>query len=277
VIFPKNSDPAFLAKQALTIRCDIIKMLGAAGSGHSGGSLSCVDLLTVLYFSELNHDPQNPDWPDRDRLILSKGHAAPALYSVLARTGYLPVEKLTTLRKLDSILQGHPDMKKTSGIEMSTGSLGQGLSVACGMAAAGRNESTPPAYRVYAILGDGELNEGQVWEAMMSAAHYQLANLCAIVDNNGLQIDGETCKVMNLHPLADKWKAFGWNVIEINGHDYTAILSAFQAARAETIRPSVIIAKTVKGKGVSFMENQVGWHGIAPNDEQVCMALKELQ
>jgi transketolase len=277
VAFPKNSDPAFLGQQALTIRRDIVNMLSTAGSGHTGGSLSCADILTTLFYSELNHDPKNPKLKNRDRFILSKGHAAPALYAVLARTGYFPVDKLSTLRKLDSILQGHPDMRKTPGVEMSTGSLGQGLSVACGMAIAARNEAGKADYRVYAVIGDGELNEGQIWEAMMSAAHYKLSNLCAIVDNNGLQIDGETCKIMNSEPIPDKWKAFGWNVITINGHNYCDLVSAFAAAREEQERPTVIIAKTVKGKGVSFMENKAGWHGIAPDQDQVCLAIDELK
>ncbi len=277
MVFPKNPDPTLLAREALTIRRDIVEMLSRAGSGHTGGSLSIVDLLAVLYYAELKHDPARPDWPERDRFVLSKGHAAPALYSVLARTGYFPVEKLVTLRKLNSILQGHPDMNKTPGVEMSTGSLGQGLSVACGMAAMARLAPGPPAYRVYALLGDGELNEGQVWEGAMSAAHYGLNNLCALVDKNGLQIDGETCAIMNVDPVADKWRAFGWNVVTLDGHDYGQILSGFKAARAETEKPTVLIAKTVKGKGVSFTENQVCWHGIAPDHEQVCLALDELK
>jgi transketolase len=277
VPFALNRDPKYLAGQALAIRRDIVSMLSAAGSGHTGGSLSCTDLLTVLYFAELRHDPARRDWPERDRFILSKGHAAPALYSVLARSGYFPVETLATLRKLGSSLQGHPDMNKTPGVEMSTGSLGQGLSVACGLAAAGRKPDGSCAYRVYALLGDGELDEGQVWEAAMSAAHHRLSNLCALIDRNGLQIDGSVCEVMSLDPLADKWKAFNWNVLEINGHDYSEILSALDRARQETRQPTVIIANTVKGKGVSFTENQVCWHGVAPNQEQACRALDELK
>ncbi|MCK5240841.1 transketolase [bacterium] len=253
-------------------------MLGAAGSGHCGGSLSCADILATLYYSELNHDPQKPDWKQRDRFILSKGHGAPALYSVLARTGYFSPDLLGTLRKLNSTLQGHPDMNKTPGVEMSTGSLGQGISVACGIAAAARTQDpNQAAYRVYALVGDGEMNEGQVWEAAMSAAHYRLSNLCVIIDNNGLQIDGETCRIMNLDPIPEKWRAFGWHVVQCNGHDHCALVNAFAAARAETAKPTVIIAKTVKGKGVSFMENKVNWHGIAPNQEQVCTALDELK
>lgn len=274
--FALNRDPKFISQQALLIRRDIVSMLAAAGSGHTGGSLSCADLLATLYFAELRHDPARPDWPERDRFILSKGHGAPALYSVLARTGYFPLETLSTLRKLGSMLQGHPDMNKTPGVEMSTGSLGQGLSVACGLAAAGRAPAAKPAYRVYALLGDGELDEGQVWEAAMSASHYGLSNLCALVDRNGLQIDGATRDVLSLDPLADKWKDFNWHVLEIDGHNYVQILSALDAARQETGRPTVIVAKTVKGKGVTFTENQVCWHGIAPNQEQACRALDEL-
>ncbi len=275
--FPSNRDANFLAQQALILRRDIVSMLAAAGSGHTGGSLSAADLITVLYFAELRHDPARPDWPERDRFVLSKGHAAPALYAALARTGYFPVEQLLTLRKLGSSLQGHPDMNKTPGVEISTGSLGQGLSAACGMAAAARRADGNFAYRVYALLGDGELDEGQVWEAAMSAAHYHLTNLCAVVDCNGLQIDGETCQVMNAEPLADKWRAFNWNVLDLPGHDYAQILSGFDAARKERERPTVILARTVKGKGVSFTENQVCWHGIAPNQEQVCQMLEELK
>ncbi|MCK5218996.1 transketolase [bacterium] len=277
VAFELNPDPGFLSKQALVIRRDIIHMLGQAGSGHTGGSLSMTDLITALYFAELKHDPARPNWPDRDRFLLSKGHGAPALYAILARTGYFSVEILSTLRQHGSMLQGHPDMNKTPGIECSTGSLGQGLSMACGMAVAARLRESDPAYRVYTLLGDGELNEGQVWEAAMSAAHYGLDNLCAMVDYNGLQIDGETCKVNSLEPLADKWKAFGWNVISINGHDVNEILSAFGRARLTARQPTVILAKTVKGKGVSFIENQAGWHGIAPKPDEVKKALEELR
>ncbi|MEW6517415.1 MAG: transketolase [candidate division FCPU426 bacterium] len=270
-------DPAAIAKLALTLRRDIVEMLGAAGSGHTGGSLSCADILATLFTAELRYDPANPKWPQRDRFILSKGHAAPALYAVLARSGFFSPDHLRTLRKLNSILQGHPDMNKTPGVEMSTGSLGQGLSVGCGMAAMAFDAARRAAYRVYVLLGDGELNEGQVWEAAMSAAHHRLGNLCAVIDRNGLQIDGETCSVMNTDPLDEKWRAFGWNVIPANGHDYRQLLAALEVARAETQRPSVIIAQTVKGKGVSFTENQACWHGIAPDQEQVCQALDELK
>jgi transketolase len=224
----------------------------------------------VLYFGVMRHDPQNPAWDQRDRFILSKGHAAPAQYAVLARTGYFPPEHLDTLRRLGSTLQGHPDMNKTPGIEVSTGSLGQGLSMACGMAAA------LPGQRIYTVLGDGECQEGQVWEAAMSAAHYGLGNLCAVIDHNGLQIDGEVCQVMNINPLADKWRAFGWHVLSVDGHRYDELLQAFEEAALEKEKPTVIIAKTIKGKGVSFTENQVCWHGVAPNDEQVCQMLEEL-
>ncbi len=272
-----NPDPVFLSRQALIIRRDIINMLGRAGSGHTGGSLSITDLITALYFAELKHEPARPNWPDRDRFLLSKGHGAPALYAALARTGYFSVETLSTLRQLGSILQGHPDMNKTPGIECSTGSLGQGLSLSCGMAMAARLRESGPAYRVYTLLGDGELNEGQIWEAAMSAAHYGLDNLCALVDCNGLQIDGETCRIMNSEPLADKWKAFGWNVISINGHDFNEILSALGRARVAARQPTVILAKTVKGKGVSFIENQVNWHGVAPKPDEVRKALEELK
>jgi len=271
-----NRDPKYLSDLALQIRRHIVTMLGAAGSGHTGGSLSITDILTVLYFAELRHDPRNPGWPLRDRLVLSKGHGAPALYATLAQAGYFSTEILKTLRKLGSSLQGHPDMNKTPGVEMSTGSLGQGLSVACGMAAAAKTGPGQFAFRVYALLGDGELDEGQVWEAAMSAPHFALSNLCAIVDYNGLQIDGEVCRVMNLEPLAQKWAAFNWRVLPVDGHDYGQLLAALDAARGETNQPTVILAKTTKGKGVSFTENQACWHGIAPNEEQVCHALDEL-
>lgn len=271
MVFPLNQDVNFLAQQALTIRRDIVTMLGKAGSGHTGGSLSCTDILTVLYFAIMNHDPENPRWEKRDRFILSKGHAAPAQYAVLAAAGYFSRDQLNSLRKLNSMLQGHPDMNKTPGIEVSTGSLGQGISMACGMAMG------LPERRIYTVLGDGECQEGQVWEAAMSAAHYKLNNLCAIIDNNGLQIDGEVCQVMSVDPLADKWKAFGWHVITVDGHDYSQLLSAFEQAEQVEDAPCAIIAKTIKGKGVSFTENQVCWHGVAPNDEQVCQMLDELK
>jgi transketolase len=275
--YPLNRDLSFLADKALTIRRDIVSMLGAAGSGHTGGSLSVTDLLTVLYFAEMRHDPAQPQWAERDRFVLSKGHAAPALYATLARSGYFPPETLSTLRKFGSMLQGHPDMNKTPGVNISTGSLGQGLSVACGMAVAARQAKGAPLFRVYVAMGDGEMEEGQVWEGAMSAAHYGLGNLCALVDANGLQIDGPVCQVMNVEPIADKWRAFNWNVICIDGHNYAQILDALDQAKKVTTRPTVIVAKTTKGKGISFTENQVCWHGVAPNQEQVCQALDELK
>ena len=264
-----------LKKLVQSIRINIIEMLAAAGSGHPGGSLSMVDILTVLYFEKMNVRPDMPKWKDRDRFVLSKGHAAPGLYSVLAERGYFPKEELVNLRKIDAILQGHPDMKRIPGIDMSTGSLGQGLSVANGMALAAKLDKKP--YRVYAIAGDGELQEGQIWEAAMSSAHYHLDNLTLIVDNNGLQIDGANAEVMNVDPIGDKFKAFGWHVLEIDGHDFVQIRAAIDLAQNLTCKPTAIIAKTVKGKGVSFMENQVGWHGSAPNQKQKEEAIAELE
>lgn len=263
-----------LAEKACKIRQDIIRMLGQAGSGHPGGSLSAADIVAVLYFHEMKVDPQNLQWPDRDRFVLSKGHAAPVLYAALAEKGYFPVDELVTLRKLGSRLQGHPSMRYLPGVEMSTGSLGQGLSVANGMALAGRLDGR--GYRVYVLLGDGEIQEGQVWEAAMAAAHYKLDNLVAFLDHNGLQIDGPTAEVMSPEPVTDKWRAFGWHVEEIDGHDLTQIINALDKAREVKGRPTMIVANTVKGKGVSFMENQAGWHGNAPNAEQTGLALCEL-
>jgi len=265
---------ARLEEKARAIRRDIIRMVGAAGSGHPGGSLSAVEVLTALYFHVMRLDPARPDWAERDRFILSKGHAAPALYAVLAERGYFPVAELTTLRRLGSSLQGHPDMKKVPGVEMSTGSLGQGLSAACGMALAARLDKAD--WRVYVLLGDGENEEGQVWEAAMAAAHYRLDNLTAYLDYNRLQIDGPIRSVMNPEPLADKWKAFGWNVLSVDGHNFKEILEATEAARAVSGQPSIIICHTVKGKGVSFMENQADWHGKAPSAEETERALAEL-
>jgi transketolase len=264
-----------LEAMAKKLRRHIIEMIGRAGSGHPGGSLSAADIVTCLYFNVLRHDPDNPKWPDRDRFILSKGHAAPVLYSALAECGYIPVESLSTLRKIDSILQGHADSHHTPGVELTAGSLGQGLSFSVGVALAGRLSAK--TYRVYTLLGDGECDEGQVWEAAMSAAHFKVDNLTAIVDNNGLQIDGWNKDVMNLDPLNDKWKAFGWNVIEIDGHNIPQLLESFKEAQSVKGKPSVIIAHTVKGKGVSFMENQAGFHGKAPDAEQVKIALEELK
>jgi len=262
-------------QMANQIRQDIIEMLVPAKSGHPGGSLSAADILAVLYFSVLRIDPQNPQWPDRDRFVLSKGHAAPVLYAALAERGFFPRAELLKLRQTGHFLQGHPDMKKVPGVDMSTGSLGQGISAAAGMALAGKIDKK--SYRVYALLGDGELAEGLVWEAAMAAAHYRLDNLVAILDYNGLQIDGKNEEVMTVAPVAAKWKAFGWNVIEVDGHDVEQLLQAFEQAANHKGQPTIIIAKTIKGKGVSFMENQVGWHGSAPNAEQAEAALKELR
>ncbi|MEW6726570.1 transketolase [Desulforudis sp. 1088] len=264
-----------LKERAREIRRHIVRMLGAAGSGHPGGSLSAADIVAALYFKEMRLDPQNPGWPERDRFVLSKGHAAPVLYAALAERGYFPVEELATLRKLGSRLQGHPDMKKLPGVEMSTGSLGQGLSAANGMALAARLDGRD--YRVYVLLGDGEIQEGQVWEAAMAAAHYRIDNLAVFVDFNGFQIDGPVREVMNPEPIPDKFKAFGWHVIVIDGHDMGQILQALDEARATKGRPTAIVARTVKGKCVSFMENKCEWHGVAPKPEEVERALAELQ
>ena len=259
---------------AASMRREIIRMLAAAGSGHPGGSLSAADIMAVLFNEELRIDPQNPRDPGRDRFVLSKGHAAPALYAALALKGFLPVEELLSLRKLGSRLQGHPDAHKLPGVDVSTGSLGQGLSLACGMALAGRLDGRD--YRVFALCGDGEQQEGQIWEAAMLAAHYRLDNLIAFLDHNHLQIDGNIERVLSPEPLADKWRAFGWQVLEIDGHDIAAIRAAVEEAKAVTGRPVMIVAETVKGKGVSFMENQASWHGSAPNAEQAAQALREL-
>ena len=260
---------------ATEIRIGAIDAVHAAKSGHPGGSLSISDLLAYLYFVEMKVDPKNPKWEDRDRFVLSKGHTAPALYSVLALKGFFPREDLITLRKIDSYLQGHPDMKHIPGIDMSAGSLGLGISSACGMALAAKIDGK--AFRTYTIVGDGESEEGQVWEAAMFASHYKLDNLCVIVDWNGLQIDGAVADVMNPTPLDKKFEAFGFNVISIDGHNFDEIEAALENAKATKGRPTAIIAKTVKGKGVSFMENQVGWHGSAPNDEQYEIAVSELK
>jgi transketolase len=257
------------------IRKDILISLNAARSGHSGGSLSSVEILVALYFYKLRHDPKNPGWEDRDRFLLSKGHVCPALYAVMAHAGYLAVDELTTLRKLGSRLQGHPHMLKLPGLEASSGSLGQGLSIGVGMALGAKTDKK--SLRVYVFMGDGETDEGQIWEAAMSAAHYGLDNLCGIVDRNRLQIDGDTEKVMRLEPYCEKWAAFGWHVIECDGHDLEQLTAALDEAEETCGRPTVIIANTVKGKGVSFMENKAEWHGIPPDDEQLALALKELE
>lgn len=257
------------------IRKDIVTMLTESASGHPGGSLSSVEILTTLYFNEMNVDPSKPNDPDRDRFVLSKGHAAPVLYATLAEMGFFDKSELMKLRKIGSILQGHPNMNYVPGVDMSTGSLGQGISTAVGMALAGKLDNKD--YRVYTLLGDGELEEGQVWEASMCAAHYKLDNLTAFVDYNGLQIDGDISKVMNPNPIADKFVAFGWNVISLeDGHDLTAIKEAVEKAKNFKGKPTMIVCKTIKGKGVSFMENQAGWHGSAPSKEQCEIALKEI-
>jgi transketolase len=262
---------AFLEEKARTLRVSIVKTLHTSQSGHTGGSLSAIDMITALYFHVMRHDPENPLWEDRDRFILSKGHAAPALYVALAEAGYFPKEDLMMLRRLGSHLQGHPDSKVTPGVEVCTGSLGQGLSMANGMALGLRLDSRKN--RVYSILGDGELQEGQVWEAAMAAAHYRLDNLCALVDANALQIDGEVERVMNVAPIGDKFRAFGWNVIEIDGHDMEAIIGALETAKRIKEKPTVIVARTVKGKGVPRFEHKASYHGVAPNDDELNEAL----
>ncbi len=267
-------DTIELQAKAKEIRREIIKMITAAGSGHPGGSLSAADILTVLYFDKMNLRPEQPDWPERDYFVLSKGHAAPAQYAALALRGYFPTEELAGLRKLHSRLQGHPVSTKIPGIDVSTGSLGQGVSVACGLAKGLKIDRLPN--HVYTMLGDGECQEGQVWEALMFAAHYQLDNLTVIIDHNRLQIDGKVEKVMNIEPLDKKLDAFGFNVLLINGHDIEAIQNAIDKAKACQGRPTAIIANTVKGKGVSFMENQAGWHGTAPKADEAEQALQEL-
>jgi len=263
-----------LENKARILRKHIIKMTCAAGSGHPGGSLSAADIVAALYFHELRLDPSRPDWPDRDRFVLSKGHAAPVLYAALAERGFFPVEELLNLRKLGSRLQGHPDMRKVPGVEMSTGSLGQGLSAANGMALAARLDRRD--YRVYVLLGDGEIQEGQIWEASMAAAHYKLDNVTAFLDHNGYQIDGPVREVMSPEPVAAKWRAFGWHVIKIDGHNLSEILSALAEAKTVRGRPTMIVAETVKGRGVSFMEGQVDWHGVAPKPAERDRALAEL-
>lgn len=259
---------------AAKIRRHVIEEVSAAKSGHPGGSLSVADIITVLYFDEMNVDPKNPGDPDRDRFVLSKGHCAPALYAALAMRGFFPEKDLVTLRKIDSYLEGHPSISTVPGVDISTGSLGQGISNAIGIALSGKLDRKD--FRVYSVLGDGELEEGQVWEAAMAAAHYKLDNITAFVDLNGLQIDGNTKDVMNPNPVADKFAAFGWNVISIDGHDIDAIKKALAEAKTVKGKPTMIVASTVKGKGVSFMEGDYGWHGVAPNAEQTEKALGEI-
>ncbi|MCM8795121.1 MAG: transketolase [Candidatus Omnitrophica bacterium] len=273
MVYPENQIKE-LENKAKKIRRLIIEMLSKAGSGHPGGSLSATDLITALYFKVLRHNPKNPHWPNRDRFHLSKGHCCPLWYAVLAECGYFPLEKLWTLRQLGSILQGHPD-RRTPGVDVASGSLGQGLSVALGMSLAAKIDKLD--YRVYVLLGDGELQEGNIWEAAMAASHYQCDNLVAIVDYNGYQIDGRTNEVMDLEPLVEKWKAFGWHVFKIDGHNMSEILSAYEEAKIIKAKPQVIIAYTTKGKGVSFMENVVDFHGRAPTKEEAERALKELE
>jgi len=263
-----------LKKIANKIRKLIIQMVSRAGSGHPGGSLSSVEIITCLFFEVMRHNPKDPHWPDRDRFHLSKGHTCPALYAALALCGYFPEKELWTLRKLGSILQGHPD-RRTPGVDVASGSLGQGLSVAVGMALAARLDKKD--YRVYCLMGDGEIQEGNIWEAAMSAAHFKLDNLCGIVDYNRFQIDGRVEEVMNLEPLVNKWEAFGWHVISCDGHNIEELLEAFDEAKSVKQKPTVIIAHTVKGKGVSFMEHVVDFHGRAPNEKETKIALEELE
>ena len=264
-----------LELQAKQIRKDIVELVYTANSGHPGGSLSIADIITYLYFEELKINPNEPNNPDRDRFVLSKGHCAPALYSVLMEKGFVDKAEIKRFRQVDGILQGHPDMKHIPGIDMTTGSLGQGLSASVGMSLAGKIDQKD--YRVYCVLGDGEIEEGQVWEAAMSASHYKLDNLCVIVDNNNLQIDGEIDKVMSPYPIDEKFKSFGFNVISINGNDFDEIGNAMEEAKNCKGKPTAIIAKTVKGKGVSFMENKAEWHGKAPSEEQYIQAMEELK
>lgn len=270
----EQAKKAKLAEVALNVRRDIITEVYSAGAGHPGGSLGIADILSYLYFEEMNVDPKNPKNPDRDRFVMSKGHCAPALYGILAEKGFFPKEDLKGFRSIDSYLEGHPDMKSVPGVDMSTGSLGQGICAANGMALAGKLDGKN--YRVYAILGDGELEEGQVWEAAMFAPHYKLDNVTIFVDFNGLQIDGDITKVMNPTPIDKKFEAFGWNVVTCDAHDFDSIEAAVSAAKACKGKPTAVIAKSIKGKGVSFMENEAGWHGKAPNEEEYKQAMKDL-
>ena len=262
-------------KISKNVRRNIVDMIYKASSGHPGGALSIADILVALYFKEMNIDVNNPKMEDRDRLVLSKGHASAALYAILHEKGFISKEELNGFRKINSILQGHPDMKHIPGVDMSSGSLGQGLSASVGMAIAGKLDKKD--YRVFCITGDGEIEEGQIWEAAMSASHYKLDNLCLIVDNNNLQIDGKISDVMNPYPIKEKFESFGFFAIEIDGHNFEEIFEAFEKVKNIKGKPSVIIAKTIKGKGVSFMENEAGWHGKAPNEEQYSLAMKEFK
>ena len=269
-----NSEKKQLQITACKVRMGVVESTYGAKAGHPGGSLSATEMFTYLYFKEMNIDPANPKWEDRDRFVLSKGHTTPGLYSTLANRGFFPVEDLPTFRHIDSYLQGHPNMNTVPGVDMSTGSLGQGISTACGMALAAKVKGQ--SHRVYTLLGDGETQEGQVWEACMFAAHYKLDNLCVIIDNNGLQIDGDITQVMNPYPYKEKLEAFGFHVAAIDGHDFDQIEAALNEAKTVKGQPCAIIMKTVKGKDVSFMENQAGWHGVAPNDAQLEQAMAEL-
>lgn len=275
---PGSAEQALIQRlqvKAYELRCDVIEMISQAGSGHPGGSLSAAEIIATLYWHVLRVDPTRPEWAERDRLVLSKGHAAPILYAALAHKGYFAREQLTTLRQLGSILQGHPDCRKTPGLDMTSGSLGQGLSVALGMALGARQGRK--AFRVYCLLSDGETQEGMVWEAAMAAAHYQVGNLTALVDYNNLQVDGWIHEVMSIEPYADKWRAFGWEVLQVNGHDIPALLSAFATMQTVTSRPSVLICRTTKGKGVSFMEDVMEWHASSITQAQRDQAIGELE
>ncbi|MBE6973144.1 MAG: transketolase [Ruminococcaceae bacterium] len=269
-----QKDVERLEQQAIQIRQDVISMIHAAKAGHPGGSLSAVEMVTALYFHVLNIDPENPRWPDRDRFVLSKGHACPVLYAALARRGFFDPSHLNTLRQYHSILQGHPDMNKTPGLDMTAGSLGNGLSIGVGMALSARLHKQD--YTTYVMLGDGEIQEGMVWEAAMAAGHHDLKNLVAIVDCNGVQINGWVNDVMTVEPLADKWRAFGWAVVEVNGHNMTDVLTALHTAKTMR-KPTAILMRTVKGKGVSFMEDQPKWHGAAPTDEELIEAIAQIK
>jgi transketolase len=272
---PQSFDAGRLTRIAGTLRGNIVKMVAAAGSGHNGGALSAIDVIVYLYFHHMRIDPGRPEWPDRDRFVLSKGHCCPALYAALAGRGFFSEDMLWTLRDVGSALQGHPDMRKTPGVDMTTGSLGQGFSSAVGIALGGKLDGRD--YRVYTMLGDGELQEGQVWEAAMAAAHLRLDRLVAIVDNNRLETDGPTASIINVEPITPRWEAFGWNACEIDGHDFTQIHEAFQKCAAANGKPSVIVANTVKGRGVSFMEGQPEWHSGPTNAEQTEQALEEIE